>query len=111
VEHYVGAFPLWLSPVQVRVLPITDQHLPYAEEIRRNLSKEGFRVEADSRNEKLGFKIREAQLEKVPYMVVVGEEEATKRQLSVRKRNGEQLPSMTIEAFVNLLKEEDRSRS
>ena len=111
VEHYVGAFPLWLCPVQAKVLPITDQHQPYAEEIRRRLSEEGFRVEADARSEKLGFKIREAQLEKVPYMIVVGEEEATKRRLSVRKRNGEQLSGMTIEAFVELLKQEDRSRS
>lgn len=111
VEHYAGAFPLWLSPVQVKILPITDQHKPYAEEIRQYLSKEGFRVEVDARNEKLGFKIREAQLEKVPYMVVVGEEEATKRQLSVRKRNGEKLPNMTPDAFSQMCKEEDQSRS
>ncbi|MFH1262094.1 MAG: threonine--tRNA ligase [Pseudomonadota bacterium] len=111
VEHYVGAFPLWLSPIQVKVLPITDQHKPYAEEIRRRLSEEGFRVELDARNEKLGFKIREAQLEKVPYVAVVGAEEVTKRMVAVRKRGGEQLPAMEIDRFVERLKQEDKSRT
>jgi threonyl-tRNA synthetase len=110
VEHYVGAFPLWLSPVQVKVMPITDDHRSFAEEIRDTLTAEGFRVDVDSRNEKLGFKIREAQMEKVPYMVVVGAEEVAKRVLSARKRSGEQLASMGLDRFVVLLKEEEKSR-
>ncbi len=110
VEHYVGAFPLWLSPVQAIVLPITSEHHAFATEVRDRLKGEDFRVEVDTRSEKLGYKIREAQVEKVPYMVVIGGEEVKKRELSVRKRTGEQLPSMSLERFAQLLNEEVQSR-
>lgn len=110
VEHYVGAFPLWLAPTQVVVLPITDEQHSFAAELKDQLTKEGFRVEADLRSEKLGFKVREAQLKKIPYMVVAGKDEVAKKEVSVRKRSGEQLPSMPLERFVELLREEEVSR-
>jgi threonyl-tRNA synthetase len=86
IEHYAGAFPLWLAPVQLVVLPIADRHAPYAAEVRDQLRAAGFRVELDERQEKIGYKIREAQLQKVPYMLVVGDREAEERTVSVRGR-------------------------
>lgn len=85
-EHYAGAFPLWLAPVQVKLLPVTDQVLGYALEVKRSLAEAGIRTELDIRQEKLGYKIREAQLEKVPYMLVIGDKEAEAGTVSVRKR-------------------------
>ncbi len=109
VEHYVGAFPLWLSPVQVKLLPITDGQHSFAEEVRLKLNAEGFRAEVDGRNEKLGFKIREAQLEKVPFMAVIGEQEVAKRELSLRKRSGEQVSGVSVDQFAKLLREEEQA--
>lgn len=85
-EHYSGAFPLWLSPVQVRLLPVSVVHDEYAEKVRRQLATAGLRVEVDSRNEKLGYRIREAQLEKIPYMLVLGDQEQNDGTISVRSR-------------------------
>ena len=86
IEHYAGAFPLWLAPVQAVVIPIADRHTEYAENVAARLKTEGFRVDVDSRNEKTGYKIREAQLQKIPYMLVVGDREAEAGQVSVRSR-------------------------
>ena len=88
IEHYAGAFPLWLAPVQATVLPIADRHLAYAASVRDQLRAAGLRVELDERQEKIGYKIREAQLQKVPYMLVVGDRESAEGTVSVRGRTG-----------------------
>jgi threonyl-tRNA synthetase len=99
IEHYAGAFPVWLSPVQVKVLPITDKQLDYAQKIKSQLIESGIRVEVDERNEKLGAKIRDAQMEKVPYMVVVGGKEEEAEKVAVRLRNGEDLGQIDLTEF------------
>ena len=106
IEHYAGAFPVWLAPVQAILLTVTDRHIPYAERAYRELIQKGIRVEKDCRNEKLGFKIREAQLQKIPYMLVVGDREEKEGTLSPRKRSGEAMKAMEIEAFVSLVQSE-----
>jgi len=100
VEHYAGAFPLWLAPVQAILLPITDQHQEYADEVAKKLTNNGFRVEKDLRNEKIGFKIREAQLQKIPYMIVLGEKEAENKTLAVRKRRSKETRTISIDTFI-----------
>lgn len=102
-EHYAGAFPLWLSPVQVEVLPIADRHVDYADSVRAQLKKQGFRVHVDDRNEKMGFKIREAQLQKVNYMLVAGDKEVESGKVSVRSRSEGDLGVMGIEELVEKL--------
>ena len=104
-EHFAGAFPTWLSPVQVKVLPITDRVAAYADEVAQSLDAQGFRVELDHRNEKIGKKIREAQLEKVPYMLVVGDKEAETGTVAVRHRSDGDLGVMSREDFAKLLQE------
>lgn len=89
IEHYAGKFPVWLSPVQVKLLPVSNHYLSYADEVRARLQAAGIRVEADTRDEKLGYKIREAQLDKVPYMVIIGEKEQTDNTVSVRLRDAD----------------------
>ena len=106
IEHYAGAFPVWLAPVQAILLTVTDRHIPYGERIFRELIQRGVRVEKDFRNEKLGFKIREAQLQKIPYMLVLGDREEKEGTLSPRKRSGEALKAMGIEEFVGLVQSE-----
>ena len=105
-EHFAGAFPLWLAPVQVKVLPITDRASEYADKVAADLEAAGIRTEIDHRNEKIGYKIREAQLQKLPYMVVVGDKEAAAGTVAVRTRTGEDLGAMEFDAFVAKLKEE-----
>ena len=100
IEHYAGAFPLWLAPVQAIVLPISDRHLAYAASVRDALVAAGLRAELDERQEKIGYKIREAQLQKIPYMLVVGDREAAESTLSVRTRAGGDQGASTIDAFV-----------
>jgi threonyl-tRNA synthetase len=100
IEHYAGAFPVWLAPVQAVVLTVTDRHIPYAEKVHRQLIQKGIRVEMDLRNEKLGFKIREAQIQKIPYMLVIGDREEKEGTLSPRKRSGETMKSMRAEDFI-----------
>ena len=102
-EHYAGAFPVWLSPVQVKVLPITDRAADYAKRVEEELSAAGVRCECDLRNEKIGYKIREAQMQKVPYMLVVGDKEAENCTVAVRTRSGEDLGGMTLDAFMERL--------
>jgi threonyl-tRNA synthetase len=100
IEHYAGAFPLWLAPLQAIVLPISDRHLEYARSVRDRLEAAGLRVTLDERQEKIGFKIREAQLQKVPYMLVVGDRESAEGTVSVRARAGGDQGASTIEAFL-----------
>ena len=103
VEHYAGAFPLWLAPVQVILLPITDQNQEYVDEVFKKLTNSGFRVEKDLRNEKIGFKIREAQLQKIPYMVVLGKKEQENNSLAVRKRRSKETAELDINSFIDKL--------
>ncbi len=100
IEHYAGALPLWLAPVQTVVLPISDRHLPYATSVRDELKAAGLRAEVDERQEKIGYKIREAQLQKVPYMLVVGDREEAERTVSVRTRSGGDQGGRPIASFI-----------
>ena len=106
IEEYAGALPTWMAPEQVRFLPVTDRAGDYCAELASKLSDQGFRVEVDYRNEKIGKKIREATMEKVPYMVVVGDRDMENGTVSVRHRSGEDLGAMSLEAFAALLKDE-----
>lgn len=106
IEHYAGAFPLWLAPEQARIMNITDDQGEYCEQVYARLRALGVRIEKDVRNEKLNYKIREAQLMKVPYMLIVGEREREEGTVTVRQRDGQNLPAMTPEAFVDLVIEE-----
>ena len=110
VEHYAGAFPVWLAPVQVRVLPVMERHLSRAREVEQALRAEGLRAEVDAREEKLGYRIRDAQLKKVPYMVVVGDREAASGSLSVRHRSEGDLGSMEVAEFVARVRREVEER-
>jgi threonyl-tRNA synthetase len=100
IEHYAGAFPLWLAPIQAVVLPISDRHLAYAGAVRDRLKQAGLRVDLDERQEKIGYKIREAQLQKVPYMLVVGDREVETSTVSVRERSGGDRGASSIDAFI-----------
>ena len=106
IEHYAGAFPVWLAPTQAILMTVTDRQIPYAEGAYRRLIEAGIRAEKDFRNEKLGFKIREAQLQKIPYMLVIGDREVKEETLSPRKRSGETLKSMAVEDFVKQVQSE-----
>jgi threonyl-tRNA synthetase len=104
IEHYAGAFPVWLAPVQVIVIPIADRHLDYAGKIEAALKNENIRVKIDDRSERINLKIRQAQLDKVPYMLVVGDKEESSATVSVRLRSGEQLPSQSPSSFIETVR-------
>ena len=106
IEKYAGAFPLWLSPTQIKVLPISDNEIEYANSIKDKLTLAGYRVEVDSSSEKIGYKIREAQLEKVPYMIVLGKNETEQNNISVRARDGRKMDSILLDEFISNLNEE-----
>lgn len=106
IEHFAGKFPLWLSPVQVKILPIAERFNDYAKEIADNLAKAGLRSEIDYRSEKIGYKIREAQLDKVPYMIIIGQKEADADKVSVRSREHGDVGSMPVSQFIEKLKDE-----
>jgi threonyl-tRNA synthetase len=106
IEHHAGHFPVWLAPIQVAVLNITDAQADYADQIRKDLANQGFRVTADLRNEKIGYKIREHTLQRVPYLVVVGDREKENGAVAVRVRSGEDLGSMSLDQFVSRLRAE-----
>ena len=110
-EHYAGAFPMWLAPVQVKVLAIGEGHVEYANKVKDALEAKHIRVEVDARNEKIGYKIREAQLKKVPYMLVVGDKETADGLVSVRSRSDGELGQMTIEEFVDRAVEEVKNKT
>jgi len=108
IEHHAGAFPVWLSPVQATVLTVTDNHIEYGETVFRKLLDAGIRVEKDFRNEKLGFKIREAQTQKIPYMLVIGGKEVESGCVSPRQRDGQNLGMMSPDQFINLINEKTK---
>src|SRR5215212_4628804 len=110
LEHYAGAFPLWLAPVQVVLLPIADRHLDYARSVREQLEAAGLRVEVDERQEKIGYKIREAQLQKIPYMLVVGDKEVADGAVSVRSRIGGDHGAQPVAAFIDAVVTETREK-
>ena len=110
-EHFVGAFPTWINPVQVKILPITERNMPYAQSIMERLKENNIRTELDARNETLGGKIRDAQLEKVSYMIVVGDRDEKEGKISIRKRNGVDLGSKELEYFMKDIKKEIDSKS
>jgi len=106
IEHFAGSFPLWISPVQAIVVTVTDSQIPYAQDVYRQLRNAGIRVERDVRNEKLSFKIREAQLQKIPYMLVIGDKEVEQGTVTPRYRDGKNLPAMKPEEFVDFVTQE-----
>jgi len=106
IEHYAGNFPLWLAPVQIKVVTVTDQQLDYARKVSAELKEAGWRVELDERNEKLGYKIREAQLAKIPYAVVIGDKEVEAQAVAPRRRGGENLSPLSVSDFIQRLKSE-----
>lgn len=106
IEHYAGAFPLWLAPVQVSILPITDRHHDYAHTMREQLLQAGYRAEVDESAERISYKVRNAELSRVPYMLVVGDREEQAGQVAVRKRGEGDLGAMAIEEFISHLNRE-----
>lgn len=106
IEQYAGAFPMWIAPVQVRIMNITDSSVEYVKELQGKLKEKGFRVESDLRNEKIGYKIREAQLSKIPYMLVIGEKEMNEKKVAVRSRKEGDLGVITIEEFISKISKE-----
>jgi threonyl-tRNA synthetase len=110
IEHYAGAFPTWLAPVQAVILTVTDRNIPYGEKLLRTLLDADIRVKTDFRNEKLGLKVREAQLEKVPYMLILGDRECGEEGVTPRLRDGRNLPFMKPQAFIDLINEEIKQR-
>jgi len=110
-EHYAGAFPTWMAPVQVKILPISEKHVEYAKELAKQMHRDYVRVEVDDRSEKIGYKIRQAQMEKVPYMLVVGDKEMEDNSVNVRKHGGDELGSVPFEEFFNSIKIEIKERN
>jgi len=110
IEHYAGAFPVWLAPVQAVILPITDRQNEYAKEVLARLTSAGFRAELDDRSEKVNLKIREAQLQKVPYMLVIGDREAQAGQVSVRNRKAGDQGAVPVEDFIRRLSDKVASK-
>ncbi len=110
VEHFAAAFPTWLAPVQVEVIPVNDVHLEYAKQVKSKLQAEGVRVHIDTRNEKMGYKIREAQMQKIPYLLVLGDKEIEENAVNVRKYGEQKSEAIGLELFMNNLKEEISTR-
>jgi len=110
LEHYAGAFPLWLAPVQAVVIPIADRHVEYAGAVARELDEADIRVEIDDRNERMNAKIRDAQLQKLPYMLVVGDKEVEANTVNVRLRSGENLGALPVAELISRMEEEVRKR-
>jgi threonyl-tRNA synthetase len=111
IEHYAGAFPLWLAPVQVNVIPITDNQHEYAQQVHEQLIRGGIRSYLDDRSEKVGYKIREAEMQKIPFMIVIGQKEAEAENVSVRKRHEGDLGSMSLDSFIEVVQEKVRAKT
>jgi len=111
IETYAGAFPTWLAPVQAKILPLSEKHLDYAKEVIRKLREAGVRVELDDRNEKVGYKIREAQMQKIPYMLVIGDKELEAGQVAVRGRKDGDMGAIGLGEFVEKITEEIKTRA
>jgi threonyl-tRNA synthetase len=103
IEHYGGAFPVWLAPVQVKVIPVADRHLDYAFKLQATFKEKGVRVEVDDRSERINNKIRQAQVDKVPYMLIVGDKEIANNSVSIRLRSGEQLNDQPLDSFLETI--------
>jgi threonyl-tRNA synthetase len=110
LEHYAGKFPLWLAPVQVKILPISDKFLDYANSVLESLKNADIRAEVDDRNEKIGKKIRDTELMKVPYMLVVGEKEMNEKQVAIRRQGKGDIGTKSVEEFVNEARAEIKER-
>ena len=110
-EHFAGRFPLWLNPEQVVIIPVSDKFLDTAEDLRKEIKEAGFRVSIDERSEGVGYKIRQAQLMRANYMLVVGEKEEESKLLTVRNRDGEETPEVSVESFIEKLSEERDNKS
>ncbi|MDD7457602.1 MAG: His/Gly/Thr/Pro-type tRNA ligase C-terminal domain-containing protein, partial [Clostridia bacterium] len=110
IEKYAGAIPLWIAPTQIKVLSLTEKTVDDAIELTAKLQQKGFRVECDVRNEKIGYKIREAQLEKVPYMIVLGQKEIENKVIAVRSRKGGDLGTMTESEFIKMVRKQVEAR-
>ena len=111
IEHYAGKFPVWLSPVQVKILPVSDKSADYAKEVEAALKAQGLRAETDMRNEKIGYKIREAQLEKLPYMLIIGDKEKEEATVAVRMREKGDVGAMPLADFVAKVKKENDEKT
>jgi threonyl-tRNA synthetase len=111
IEHYAGAFPVWLAPVQVRIIPVADRHLEQAHKLEKEMKGRGIRVDVDDRSERMNPKIRQAQLEKIPYMVVIGDKEVADNTVSVRLRSGEQMPVRPAAEFIEAVCKEIADRA
>ena len=110
IEHFAGKFPTWLSPVQVKILPISNKFNNYAENVKKQLSAEGIRIEMDCRDEKIGYKIREARNERVPYMIVVGEKEEKENKISLRSRKNEDEGSLELSELIDRINSEVKNK-
>ncbi|MCE2452806.1 MAG: threonine--tRNA ligase, partial [Nitrospinae bacterium] len=111
IEHYAGAFPVWLAPEQARIMTITDDHIPYGREVESKLLAAGFRAEGDFRNEKIGYKIREAQRDKIPYMLILGAREAETGEVSLRLREQGDLGSISLEELMQRMRSDIENKS
>jgi len=111
IEHLGGKFPVWLAPVQAKILTLTDKEIPFARQVYDVIRDQGIRVELDSRNEMLSYKVREAQLQKIPYMLILGKKEKETKTLTVRKRDGENLKNISVKSFINMVKEKIAAKS
>ena len=110
-EHFAGAFPIWLAPVQVELMPIADRHNEFTAKVAAELKKRGIRVEVDDRSEKIGFKIREAQLQKIPYMLVIGDKEVETENVSIRCRKRGDIGTMSVSDFCDMVEKEIREKT
>lgn len=110
IEHFAGNFPLWINPEQIRIIPVSDKYVEFANELKDKFEENGFRVKVDDRSEQVGYKIRQAQLKKTNYMLVVGEKELESKKLSVRKRSGEEIKDLSLEDFIEKIKEEKENK-
>ena len=110
IENVDGRFPLWLCPVQIAILNVTDRQNDYCNELKAQLKEAGLRVHFDNRNEKLGYKIREAQLQRIPYMMIIGDKEMEEKKVSLRLRSGETTEAMTIEEFIDYIQQEIKGK-
>jgi threonyl-tRNA synthetase len=110
IEHYAGAFPVWLAPVQAVLIPIADRHIEYAQQVARELKSAGLRVQVDDRNERMNAKIRDAQLQKIPYMLVVGDQEMEQSQVALRHRGGSNPGAMPVASFLELARHDIQNK-
>ena len=111
IEKYAGAFPTWLAPVQVQIIPVSEKHFDYSKKLEKIFMENNIRCEADYRNEKLGYKIRSAQLEKIPYMLIVGDKEAENNEVSVRSHKNGDIGTKSLDDFLSMILEEIKNKT